>query len=267
MVINSLYGELRREWLLWRAYRVNAISSLVMWGIIFPILMLTVQSAANYSGVTYGSEQLAESLIGFIVWKQCMGVLVGIPEMIEEEARTGTLENILLSTCVPFRMQFFYRIVARSLRSFLETLILAVALMVFFRLPLPFPPAAWVVLFLTLAGVWGVGYLVAGLALVHKTVSSITSLMANLAFLISGAMIPLDSLGMLYTGLMLLFPMTLGIQMLRDVVLNGTTLMELMQSGELVLLTLQTIYFLVVGLFVFNFCLHQVRRTGELGSY
>jgi len=263
----SLYGELRREWLLWKAYRVNAISSLVMWGVIFPILMLTVQSAATYSGVVYGSEQLAESLIGFIVWKLCMGVLVAIPAMVEEEARTGTLENVLLSTHVPFPTLFFFRILARSLRSLLETTLLALVLMLLFRLPLPFPPAAWVVLLLTLAGVWGVGYLVAGLALIHKAVSSVTSLVANLAFLISGAMIPLDSLGMLYTVLKLLFPMTWGIELLRDVVLNGTTLVELVQSGQLIGLTLQTAVFLLLGLVVFNHSLQRVKLAGELGTY
>ncbi len=263
----SLYSELRREWLLWKAYRVNAISSLVMWGVIFPILMLTVQSAAAYSGVYYSPEQLAESLIGFIVWKLCMGVLVAIPAMVEEEARTGTLENVLLATHLSFRALFFLRILARSLRSFLETLLLAFALMLLFRLPLPFPPAAWIILLLTLAGVWGVGYLVAGLALIHKAVSSVTSLMANLAFLISGAMIPLDSLGMLYTVLKLLFPMTWGIELLRDVVLNGTTLIELLKSGELIGLALQTAVFLMIGLVVFGRGLQRVRQTGELGSY
>lgn len=263
----SLYSEMRREWLLWQVYRVNAISSLVMWGVIFPILMLTMQSAANYSGVIYGPEQLAESLIGFIVWKLCMGVLVAIPAMIEEEARTGTLENVMLSSQLSFRSLFFCRILARSLRSLLETLLLAVALMLLFRLPLPFPPAAWIVLLLTLAGVWGVGYAVAGLALTQKAVSSVTNLLANLAFLISGALVPLPALGLLSTILKLVFPMTWGIDILRDVVLNGTTLIELMQNGMLLGLGVQTAVFLLVGLFTFNHSLQQVRRRGELGSY
>lgn len=263
----SLYSELRREWLLWKAYRVNAISSLVMWGVIFPILMLTMQSAANHSGAVYGLEQLAQSLIGFIVWKLCMGVLTAIPAMIEEESRTGTLEHVLLSTHVVFPLQFFFRILARSLRSLLETMLLAGALMLLFQLPLSFPPAAWIVLLLTLAGVWGVGYLVAGLALIHKAVSSVTSLVATLAFVISGAMIPLDSLGMLYTILKLLFPMAWGIELLRDVVLNDTSLMALIQSGKLMGLAVQTAVFLMIGLVVFSHNLRRVRQTGELGSY
>ena len=263
----SLYSELRREWLLWRAYRVNAISSLVMWGAIFPILLVTVQSVAANSGVSFGPEEQAQSLIGFIVWKLCMGVLVAIPGMIEEETRTGTLENVLLSTYLPFRTLFFYRILARSLRSLLETLLLAAALMLLFRLPLPFPPAAWVVTLLTLAGVWGVGYAVAGLALTQKAVGSVTSLLANLAFLISGALVPLEPVGMVYSVLKLVVPMTWGIELLRDVVLNGATLPQLLQSDALLGLGVQTAVFLLAGLFVFNLSLQQARRMGELGAY
>ena len=120
---------------------------------------------------------------------------------------------------------------------------------------------------LTLAGVWGVGYAVAGLALTQKAVSSVTNLLANLAFLISGALVPLPALGLLSTILNVVFPMTWGIEILRDVVLNGTTLIELMQNGMLLGLGVQTAVFLLVGLFTFNHSLQQVRRRGELGSY
>jgi ABC-2 type transport system permease protein len=263
----SLYSELRREWLLWKAYRVNAISSLVMWGVIFPVLLVTVQSVAINSGVYFGPEEQAQSLIGFIVWKLCMGVLVAVPAMIEEEMRTGTLENVLLSTRMPFRALFFCRILARSLRSLLETVLLTLVLMLVFRLPLGFSPAAYLVTGLTLAGVWGVGYGVAGLALLYKSVGSVTGLLASLSFLISGALVPLDSLGVLYTALKLLFPMTWGIEILREVVLNDTPLVELMQMDELPGLALQTAALLLIGLFIFQRALQRARQRGELGVY
>ena len=263
----TLYSELRREWLLWRAYRVNAVSSLAMWGVIFPILLVTVQSVATNSGVSFGPEQQAQSIIGFIVWKLCMGVLIAVPKMIEEEAQTGTLENVLLATRLPFRALFFCRILARSLRSLLETLLLTLVLLLVFRLPLSFSPAAWLVTGLTLAGVWGVGYGVAGLALLYKSVSSVTGLLANLSFLISGALVPLGSLGFLYAALKLLFPMTWGIEILREVVLNEAAWVELMQIGALPGLALQTAVMLVGGLFIFERALQQARQRGELGDY
>lgn len=267
MISMTLYSEFRREWFLWRAYRVNAISSLVMWGVIFPILLVTVQSVAINSGVNFGSVQQAQSLIGFLVWKLCMGVLIAVPAMIEEEAQTGTLENVMLSTHLPFRTLFFCRILARSLRSLLETLLLAMVLLLVFRLPLAFSPATWLVTGITLAGVWGVGYGIAGLALLYKSVSSVTGLLVNLSFLISGALVPLDSLGLLYLTLKLLFPMTWGIEILREIVLNEATLLELMRAGALPGLVLQTAAVLVSGLFIFERALKKARYSGELGSY
>lgn len=263
----TLYSELRREWLLWQAYRVNAFSSLAMWGVIFPILLVTIQSVAINSGVNFGPVQQAQSLIGFLVWKLCMGVLIAVPAMIEEEVQTGTLENVLLSTHLPFRTLFFCRILARSLRSLLETLLLALVLLLVFRLPLAFSPAAWLVAGMTLAGVWGVGYGVAGLALLYKSVSSVTALLASLSFLISGALVPLGSLGFLYLALKLLFPMTWGIEILREIILNEATLVELMRMDALPGLVLQTAVMLVSGLFIFEKALKKARHSGELGSY
>jgi hypothetical protein len=77
----------------------------------------------------------------------------------------------------------------------------------------------------------------------------------------------LGSLGFLYLALKLLFPMTWGIEILRDVVLNKVTLVELARIGVLPGLVLQTAVMLVGGLFIFERALKQARRSGELGSY
>jgi hypothetical protein len=61
--------------------------------------------------------------------------------------------------------------------------------------------------------------------------------------------------------------MTWGIEILRDVVLNKVTLVELARIGVLPGLVLQTAVMLVGGLFIFERALKQARRSGELGSY
>ncbi|MCI0559220.1 MAG: hypothetical protein MN733_12055, partial [Nitrososphaera sp.] len=98
----QLVSELRREFLVWRSYRVNAISSLVMWGVVFPILLVTLISVAENAGVNYSASLQAASLIGFLIWKLCTGVLVAVPRMIEQEASMGTLENVMVTSYLPF---------------------------------------------------------------------------------------------------------------------------------------------------------------------
>ena len=267
----SLYpqfiSELRREFLIWRSYRVNAVSSLIMWGVVFPALLVTLISVAGSSGVIYGERLQAASLIGFLVWKLCTGVLVALPRMVEEEASTGTLENVIVTSYIPFITLFFFRVIAQTIRSCLEVALLGVVLTFVFRLPLTVSPTAVLIIFLTLAGVWGVGFSLTGLALIYKNVGSVTSLIAYLAFTISGAFVPINSLGLIFTILKFTFPMTCGIDILRGVMLDGYDLNFLVRNGSLLGLMLQTTLMLGIGYIILNYSLKRVKKRGELGVY
>ncbi|MCP4427560.1 MAG: ABC transporter permease [Chloroflexi bacterium] len=187
--------------------------------------------------------------------------------MIEEEARTGTLENVLVSSFVSFTPLFFFRIIARSIRSILETCLMGIVLTLVFRISLPISSTALLITLLTLVGVWGVGFALAGLAMIHKAVGSITSMVGNLAFLISGALLPLNALGLGFMILKYTFPMTWGIDILRAVILENENIVSLIQSGELPGLLLQTLVLIVGGLIVFNVALRRAKERGELHTY
>jgi ABC-2 type transport system permease protein len=263
----QLLCELRREYLLWRSYRLNAISSLATWGVVFPLLLVTLISVAANAGVTYGAKLQTASLIGFLIWKLCTGVLIAIPHMIEQEAAAGTLENVIVTSYLPFPLLFFFRVLARSARSFMEIMLLGIGLAFVLRLPLPVSPAALLVTLLTLAGVWGVGFGLAGLAITYKNVGGVTSMVAYLAFIISGAFVPLESLGAAFTISKLAFPMTWGIEILRHVLINGHELNLLLRNGSLVGLLLQSTSLLGAGYLILNRALKQARQRGDLGSY
>jgi ABC-2 type transport system permease protein len=107
----------------------------------------------------------------------------------------------------------------------------------------------------------------AGLAMIYKSVSSVTGLVANLAFLISGALVPINALGLVFTALKLFFPTTWGIDVLRGVVLNGDSLAVLLRGGALPVLLLQNGLMLAIGWLVFNISLQRARTNGVLGVY
>ncbi len=263
----QLISELRREYLIWRSYRVNAVSSLVMWGVVFPILMVTLISAAANAGINYSASLQAASLIGFLIWKLCSGVLIAIPHMIEEEASTGTLENVMVTSYIPFPLLFFFRVIARSIRSCLEVFLLGLGLTLIFRLPLTMSPTALLVTFLTLVGVWGVGFALAGLAMVYKNIGSVTSLVVYLAFTISGAFVPLNALTGLFTVLKVTFPMTWGIDILRRVMIDGYDFSFPISDGSLPGLFLQSMSMLLIGYIILYGALNRVKQRGELGVY
>lgn len=259
--------EFRREYLVWRSYRVNAISTVFMWGIIFPILMVSLQQVATTHDIEFGPAQIGASMIGFLVWRLCMTVFAAIPNTMEEEARIGILENIILSTRASMNTMLTSRIIARSTRSIIETLLLALVIIYFFRTSLPFSPLAMFITGLTLAGSCGVGLAMAGAALIYKSVGSFVGLISLLALFISGAAIPINSLGIIFVILKYVFPTTWGIDLLRKVVLQQQGLGELLTSGELIGLTIQTTLMVAMGYYLFHRSFLKARLWGQLGTY
>lgn len=263
----QLVSELRREFLIWKSYRINAISSLIMWSIVFPILLVTLMNVAANAGINYSVNLQMASLIGFLIWRLCTGALVAIPGMIEQEASTGTLENVIVTSSLPLPLLLLFRVLARSIQLCLEVIVLGFVLAFVFRLPFAISPTAVLVAFVTLVGVWGVGFALAGLAIIYKNIGGITNLVAYLAFTISGAFVPLNSLAVVFAILKYTFPMTWGIDILRQVIINGCGLSCLIHKGSLIGLLLQSLGLLIIGFVVFNASLNKAAVRGELGVY
>jgi len=255
-------NEAQRFAALWRSYRWSTISSVVVHAVIFPVLMLLFDSLASRYGSSYGAVRQLQSLIGFLVWYLCMKLIVAIPTMIEDESVVGTLENVVL-TAIAFEKTVVLRTAVMMFRLGLETALLGFILSLFLGLTLSFTPGMVLVMLLLLLGSCGVGFALAGLALIHKSVSSVSSVIGNLALLLSGALVPLDGLGTIFIVLKYSFPMTWGISMLRQI----TNSPGFLNSAELAGLTLQTLLLLAAGWLIFSTCLQRARQQGAMASH
>jgi ABC-2 type transport system permease protein len=223
--------------------------------------MVLFQHLAVRHGTVYGPGQQLNSLIGFLVWYLCMKVMTAIPAMIEEEASVGTLENIWTSPVSPVKI-LSMRVITLCLRYGMETCLLAIMLGWLLHLSLNLTPLAILIVLLTLAGTCGVGMGLAGLSVVYKSVSSVTDVISSLALIISGALVPLNSLGQFFIVLKYLFPTTWGIDLLRQTLTGGTV-----TSEEVAGLLLQTVLFIILGLWIFNQQLLQAKKQGSLSAY
>lgn len=258
----QLLTELRREFLLWRSYKSEAISGFIMWGVIFPLLIIIIQNVTITNGGTFGIREQLASILGFVIWRLCMRIFSDIPLMIQQEARTGTLENVVVSSALPMYQILAYRTIGKSIRAFVETLLLGIILLLIFRIPLPVTPFALTIILFTLLGTCGIGFALAGLALVYKVIGAISTTVANLALLISGATISIKGLGVIYTVMKFIFPTSWGIEALRD-----ATILGINNVSVLVGLMLQTVIFITFGFIVFQWGLKKSKQDGSLATY
>ena len=254
--------ELSRVLRLWWSYRLEAVSHILLWVIGFPLMMVMFDSVAE----GYGPQQQAASLIGFLVWNLCLGLIAAAAETVTDEAREGTLETALLTPVTPLTL-FSLRLGAELTRQVIETLVLGVILSLLVGVILVPTATALVIIGLTLLAVGGVGLALGGLALVTKNVSSVVNVVALLALFFTGALVPLNQLGPLFDLLKYTIPTTWGIDALRQTLLTHAPLTTLWQDGTLPGLTLQALVFLTLGITVFRWGIAQARRRGSLGGY
>lgn len=217
------------------------------------------------SGGSYGQEQQLLVLVGWLTWIVASDCMSEMSYAIGEEAQTGTLEQVCL---LPVSLSGILTV--RSLAYLLGVGakgILAIVLVAFFIAPLPAGPTLVILFLISLIGGYGLGFLFAGLALVFKRTESLVGLVFSLMIFLTGALVSLESLGWIYKVLRLALPLTWGISLMRSAVSEGTTLLSMYRSGELVGLTLHSVVYLALGLTVFTWGYWRARTEGTLAHY
>lgn len=254
--------ELRRSLLIWWSYRLDFISDIVLWIVAFPLMMVMFDSVAN----GYGPNRQMASLIGFLVWDLCMSLLGSTTREIKDESQEGTLETVLLSPLSPTSV-FTLRITAGFTRQVLQTLLLAVILILILQLRLFINTPALIIILLTMLTVGGVGLALGGLAMVYKNIASVVGVVALLAQFFTGAIIPLNDLGLVFTVIRYTIPTAWGIDALRQTLLDGRTLLDFVSDGTLLGLGLQAVLFVGIGVTVFRWGFRRTQQQGSLGAY
>jgi ABC-2 type transport system permease protein len=262
-ILSALFlAEMRRRLMRMWAFRYDVLGEIGLWVVAFPLMMMIFDDVAG----GYGPERRLASLIGFLVWDLCMGTLASITQEVTRESREGTLESVVLSPVAPsllFVLRLATGFIVQGLRTLAIGLILAVAINPSVHLTIAVP----VLLLITTAPVAGVGLALGGLALVYKNIDSVVSLVALLAVLFTGALVPLNTLGIWFSLLKFVVPMTWGIDALREAIIQDASLAFFWMNGTLIWLTLQTAVLLAIGGTVFNWGLRRARIQGSLASY
>jgi ABC-type polysaccharide/polyol phosphate export permease len=183
------------------------------------------------------------------------------------EIQTGTLEQLYLSP-----LPAWVLVLGRQAATILESIVIAVLLYLSAALiggvTIPLNAEALAPLAAIIVGSAGFSLVVAGLTLLFKRLELLTELLFGVAFIVGGVFLPLDRLPdwMAVVG-RLLFPTTQGIEVLREILLEGRSLGTLQVEWGLGWLVVQPIALLVVGAAFFKLSERIARRKGTLARY
>lgn len=218
------------------------------------------------SGGDLSSGMQLSVMVGWVVWMVASSGMEKLPQIISGEAETGTLEQICLLP-IPLATILIIRSLAYLLGTGVKGLLAALVLLFFIRSPLTSVPLLIVLFFVSLIGVYGLGFLLAGLALVLKRVTALTNLIFSLMIFFTGAFVGLERFGLLFEVLRVAFPLTWGISLMRSILEGETTWFALFSSGELPALLLHSALYFALGLAIFAWGYRSARTKGILAHY
>ncbi len=254
--LNVLRANLRKVATEMRRYLPNTISTVITFYAIFLMFFLGIQ--------VLGAPESAEANTQYVIvstalWFLALMAMQGIGWEITLEATRGTLEQLYMSPMGAWRI-----LLARMVGTVLVNLIIIV-LMVFLSMV---TARQWLnldlvtlapILLLTIVGMLGVGFVVAGLALVYKQVESLLQI-AQFVFLALVA-VPLSAVPLLE-----LAPVVKGADMVREVMVEGKALGGFGGLEWLSLAVNAAVYFLL-GVFLYKRAERRALNRGLLGQY
>lgn len=255
-MLNETYKGLLIAW----NYKFETFLQLVMMGIVFIGIGFII------GGGQVSTRQLTYTLIGYSMWLYSSIVISGMCRDLLGEAQAGTLEQIFMSP-VPVFLILIGRSLATLITATINILLFAVVILWTLKVNISLQWQGLVIFIITMAGLFGFGFIIAGMTLIFKRVGELAGLTANALLFLNGSMLPVEQFPRWLALVAKTLPTTQGIILLRDTLLKMQPLYELWEDGGLLLLCSQSIIYFGGGLLVFIWCARKAKLQGTLGYY
>ena len=236
-------------------YPVNTVTLFLSLFVFFALIFI--------GGKTVAGAALTDSLdglvVGYFLWTLASWAFRDLAVGVMNEARWGTLERLFVSPYGIGRVMAVKTIVSISLGIVWSGVMLVAMMFITGRWLDIDPLTVLPLMLLTLAPVVGIGFLLAGLAVVYKRIESLFNIAS---FMFAGLIaVPVERFELLK-----LLPMTQGSHLTGRAMAEGIHLWEFAPT-ELIYLVVPAVVYLLVGFYGFHRLQRRARREGTLGQY
>lgn len=257
-MLELFLAELKRSWIEFTRYPVDAVAGIFITTSIFYGLFLSARYIAGPS-LQFG-DRLDAIVVGYVLWTLVIFVVTSIVSILQIEAQTGTLEQVMLT---PFGVSRVF--LARAIASLTINLVIITGILLLILLltgrRLYFPPTLILPLLTVLLGAYGVAFTMASLALLFKRIQQLLGLTQfALLFLLT---VPSETWSGAMRIVRSLLPMTMGAGILRDLMARNLSL----NVVEISLAFVNGLGYLIIGLILFRRAEVEAKRRGILGGY
>lgn len=260
LLLLTIYNEIRKSCLIMWEYRLDLLSSLLFYIVIFLAVSYFRGNGALKSDVMLFIAS------GYTIWYYANIVIGAAGTSIAEEAGSGTLEKIFIS---PVRFETFLcaRMISALCIGSINVILLCILLSFFVDIRGLFDWKVFPIILLTLFGVLGFSLLIASVALVYKRVSGFINVLRNALMFLNGTFFAVDGFPPWLKTISNWLPTTQGIRLTRALVLENQSLPGLLAQSSFYTFFLQSVLYLLVGLLALKIGERYARIHGLLGQY
>lgn len=247
----------RKAVAMFRRYVFNTVSSMVTIYLFFTLMFFGAKAVGGPALSSAGT--LEAMVVGYFIWIVAITSYSDLSWDLTNEAQMGTLEQLYLSPA-GYRWISAFSLAANAGLQLAFSFALLFLTMVttgrYLRLDLV---SLLPILLVTMVGIYGIGYTLAGLALIFKRIQAFFQVVQFL--MIAFLMAPLGRVAWFK-----LLPLAMGNRLAAQVMVDGKRLWELAPADLLILVAVSAFY-LAVGLAVFSRCEKVAKNAGLLGQY
>jgi len=245
-----------------KSYGLNYIFSNINVLFLFYGLFYTFSVSAN------SANNSLSFLMGLMYWYYGSHAVDLLALIIEEEIEQGTLEQILMSK-TGLKELLFYQIFVQILFDTLKGIFVFAICVWLFQIPLELIVTSnfiyiIIVFFVGLIGLYGVGYMIAGMALVFKRVTSVSAVCSYIILYFLGAVVDINLLPAVLQYVIKLFPVYWGNNLISTIANHGISAISNIQWS---LFLMSVVGWIVFGLFIFEMCLSKIYVAGSTNDY
>lgn len=249
-------ANFRKEFIEMIRYYPNTIAQIISLYLMFLAAFLGLKFIGNPASF---DDNVQYTIVSMLAWLLAMASFGNPSVTILQEATRGTLEQLHLTPYRTWKIMFS-RIVSQLLLTAIMAFILIVIIQITTNQWLNFNPLTTIpIMAVTFLSMVGVGFMMAGIAMVFKQIQNILQI---LQFILMGVVFfPLTIAPFLEV-----LPFIKGVNMLRDVMMKDLTLIDFTVMDYLSL-CVNAIVYLSIGIFVFIKCELAAKQRGLLSQY
>jgi ABC-2 type transport system permease protein len=249
---------LKMRYIYLKRYYFDTLSMIITMFLIF--LLIFYGAMALLGGTPADSGDTLEGIIvGFMVWTFAIIAYSNLSWGMIEEAQQGTLEQLYMSP-----LGFGWVTIFRTVASFLINALMVIVVLLLMMAS----TGKWLnldvlsltpLILLTVAGAYGIGFFMGGLALVFKRVQSAIQILQFVLVIFIAA--PFG-----WTPFMRFLPLSLGTRLIGTVMIGELSLFDL-PPGDVLFLIGNSVFYFGLGFLLFKFFENIARDRGLLGHY